>query len=60
MDDSDTVTDPQSHLGRREFLKATGAVVVGFSVGAELSAAQSGTTFRTGGCSTIAPRVSAI
>ena len=42
MDDSDTVTDPQSHLGRREFLKATGAVVVGFSVGAGLSAAQSG------------------
>ena len=41
MKDRDT-SDPQSLLGRREFLKTTGAVVVGFSVAAELSAAQSG------------------
>src|SRR6266513_1333399 len=40
--DSDTSTASQSLLGRREFLKTTGAVVVGFSVAAELTAAQSG------------------
>ena len=42
MQDRNTPMDPQSLVGRREFLKTTGAVVVGFSVGSERPAAQSG------------------